>query len=59
MNRIFLVGNITGDIYFDTLLIKGSRRPFLRLILMSNHPRLVKGLRINLWDDQAAKCPRW
>jgi len=53
MNRIFLVGNITGDIYFDTLLIKGSRRPFLRLILMSNRPRLVKGLRINLWDDQA------
>jgi len=53
MNRIFLVGNITGDIYFDTLLIKGARRPFLRLILMSNRPRLVKGLRINLWDDQA------
>jgi single-stranded DNA-binding protein len=53
MNRIFLVGNITGDIYFDTLVIKGARRPFLRLILMANRPRLVKGLRINLWDDQA------
>lgn len=53
MNRIFLVGNITGDIYFDTLLIKGARRPFLRLILMANRPKLVKGLRINLWDDQA------
>jgi single-stranded DNA-binding protein len=53
MNRVFLVGNITGDIYFDHLLIKGKRRPFLRLILMSHRPRLVKGLRINLWDEKA------
>jgi single-stranded DNA-binding protein len=53
MNRVFLVGNITGDIYFDHFLIKEKRRPFLRLILMSNQPRLVKGLRINLWDEKA------
>jgi len=53
MNRIFLVGNITGDIYFDTLLIKGARRPFLRLILMASRPRQVRGLRVSLWDDQA------
>ena len=53
MNRIFLVGNITGDIYFDHLLIKETTRPFLRLILMANRPRLVKGLRINLWDEKA------
>jgi single-stranded DNA-binding protein len=53
MNRVFLVGNITGDIYHDTFLIKGARRPFLRLILMSNHPRIIKGLRINLWDEAA------
>jgi single-stranded DNA-binding protein len=53
MNRIFLVGNITGDIYYDRLRIKGTERPFLRLILMSSRPSFVGGMRIVLWDDKA------
>jgi hypothetical protein len=58
MNRVFLVGNITGDIYFDHLLIKGNRRPFLRLILMSSRPRLVKGLRISPTFN-AGRASQW
>ncbi len=53
MNRLFLVGNITGDIYYDRLLIKGSERPFLRIILMSSRPRVIGGMRVVLWDQQA------
>ena len=53
MNRIFLVGNITGDIYYDRLLIKGAERPFLRIILMASRPRFIGGLRIVLWDENA------
>lgn len=53
MNRVFLVGNITGDIYFDHLLIKGVERPFLRLILMASRPRVISGMRITLWDEKA------
>lgn len=49
MNRIFLTGNITSDIWFDVL----NGRPFLRLILMAGKPREVKGLRVILWDDKA------
>ncbi len=53
MNRVFLVGNISSDIYFEYLLIHEKRRPFLRLFLFSHHPREVKGLRVNLWDEMA------
>lgn len=53
MNRVFLVGNITSDIYYDHLLIRERNRPFLRLILMSHRPKIVKGLRVNLWDEKA------
>ena len=53
MNRLFLVGNITGDIYYDRLLIKGAERPFLRVILMSSRPRVIGGMRVVLWDEQA------
>lgn len=53
MNRVFLAGNITGDIYYDHLLIHQVERPFLRLILMSSRPRYVAGLRIVLWDEMA------
>ncbi len=53
MNRIFIVGNITGDIYYDQLLIKQEKRAFLRLILMSSRPRHVAGMRIVLWDEMA------
>jgi single-stranded DNA-binding protein len=53
MNRVFLIGNITGDIYYDRLLIKGVERSFLRLILMASRPRVVSGMRIVLWDEQA------
>lgn len=53
MNRVFVVGNITGDIYFDRFLIKGEKRSFLRLILMAERPRSVRGMRIVLWDEKA------
>ena len=51
MNRVFLVGNITGNIHYDIL----GGRPFLRLILMAGRPRVITGLRIILWDDKATK----
>ncbi|MBM3125281.1 MAG: single-stranded DNA-binding protein [Chloroflexi bacterium] len=53
MNRVFLVGNLTGDIYFDRLLIKGTERSFLRVILMASRPRVISGMRIVLWDEKA------
>ena len=53
MNCIFLVGNLTGDIYYDRLRIKQVERPFLRLILMSSRPRFVGGMRVVLWDEKA------
>jgi single-stranded DNA-binding protein len=53
MNRVFVVGNITGDIYFDRFLIRGEKRSFLRLILMAERPRSVRGMRIVLWDEKA------
>ena len=48
MNRVFLVGNITADIYFDRFLIQGKKRSFLRLILMAERPRTVRNLRVVL-----------
>ncbi|MGD0856367.1 MAG: single-stranded DNA-binding protein, partial [Dehalococcoidia bacterium] len=53
MNHVFLVGNISSDIYFDHLHIKETMRPFLRLFLFCHQPREVKGLRVNLWDEKA------
>ena len=53
MNRVFLVGNITADIYFDRFLIQGKKRSFLRLILMAERPRTVRNLRVVLWDEKA------
>jgi single-stranded DNA-binding protein len=53
MNRVFVVGNITSDIYFDRLLIKGEKRSYLRLVLMAERPRSVRGMRIVIWDKKA------
>ena len=56
MNRVFVVGNITGDIYFDRFLIKNEKRTFLRLILMAERPRPLRGMRgwrLVLWDQKA------
>jgi len=53
MNRVFLVGNISSNIYFDRLLINEKTRPFLRLFLFCHDPREVKGLRVNVWDEKA------
>jgi single-stranded DNA-binding protein len=53
MNRVFVVGNITGDIYYDRFLIKGEKRTFLRLILMAERPRPLRGMRVVLWDQKA------
>lgn len=53
MNRVFIVGNMTGNIHFNTVTRDGHTRPFLRILLMSDRPRLVKGLRVIMWDDMA------
>jgi len=53
MNRVFIVGNITGNIHFNTVNRTGRDRPFLRILLMSSRPRIVKGLRVIMWDDMA------
>lgn len=53
MNQVFLVGNITGDIYFDRFLINGNRHSFLRLVLIASRPRRLEGMRIILWDENA------
>jgi single-stranded DNA-binding protein len=53
MNRVFIVGNITGNIHFNTVNRDGRSRPFLRILLMSSRPRIVKGLRIIMWDEMA------
>jgi single-stranded DNA-binding protein len=53
MNRVFVVGNITGNIYFDRFLMKSERRSFLRLLLMASRPRPLRGLRVVLWDEKA------
>jgi single-stranded DNA-binding protein len=53
MNRVFVVGNITGDIYFDRFLIQNRKRSFLRLILMAERPRHLRGMRVVLWDEKA------
>ncbi len=53
MNQFFVVGNITGDIYYDTLLIKGNRVPYLRMVLMSDRPRVVRGLRLVVQGEMA------
>ncbi len=52
MNRVFVVGNITSDIYFDRFLMKGENRSYLRLILMAERPRSVGGMRIVIWDKK-------
>ena len=53
MNRVFIVGNITGDIYFDRFMIHKRQRPFLRVILIADRPRTVRGMRVVLWDEKA------
>jgi single-stranded DNA-binding protein len=56
-NYVFVLGDITGDIYFDYLRPKGQEPiPFLRLYLMSNgsrESRPIKGLRILVYGDDA------
>jgi single-stranded DNA-binding protein len=53
MNRVFVVGNITGNIYFDRFLMKSEKRSFLRVLLMAHRPRPLRGLRVVLWDEKA------
>jgi single-stranded DNA-binding protein len=53
VNRVFVVGNITSDIYFDRFLIQNEQRSYLRLILMAEKPRSVRGMRIVIWDKKA------
>jgi len=48
-NRVAVLGDITGDIYYDVLQISNQPVPFLRVYMMINATREakeVKGLRI-------------
>jgi len=48
-NRVAVLGDITGDIYYDVLQISNQSVPFLRVYMMINETREareVKGLRI-------------
>ena len=48
-NRVAVLGDITGDIYYDVLQISNQPVPFLRVYMMINETREaneVKGLRI-------------
>jgi len=53
MNRVFVVGNITGDIYYDRLLLHGQETPYLRLVLMTSRPRPLRGMRVVLQGEKA------
>lgn len=48
-NRVAVLGDITGDIYYDVLQISNQPVPFLRVCMMINETREakeVRGLRI-------------
>lgn len=48
-NRVAVLGDITGDIYYDVLQISNQPVPFLRVYMMINETREakeVRGLRI-------------
>lgn len=48
-NRVAVLGDITGDIYYDVLQISNQPIPFLRVYMMINETREakeVRGLRI-------------
>lgn len=56
-NYVFIIGDITGDIYFDYLQTKDTAGlPFLRMYLMNNGSREVfgvRGLRILVYGKDA------
>jgi single-stranded DNA-binding protein len=51
MNRVFIVGKITGNIFFDVL----GNRPVLKFLFMAGKPRPIRCLWIVLWDENAIK----
>ena len=53
MNRVFVVGNVTPDIYIDRFLMRGEKRSYLRFILMAERPRSIRGMRTVVWDKKA------
>lgn len=53
MNRVILLGNLSSDIYYDRLRIAGKERYLLRLLLYTDRPLRLRGLRVVLWDDLA------
>ena len=55
-NRVTVLGDITGDIYYDVLQLTNKPLPFLRVYMMINGTREskeVKGLRIVFYGIQA------
>ncbi len=55
-NRVAVLGDITGDIYYDVLQINHQAVPFLRVYMVINETREareVKGLRIVFYGTDA------
>jgi single-stranded DNA-binding protein len=55
-NHVFVVGNITSDMYYDTFQLDGKDVPFLRMHLMVNGTDgagPLSGLRIVVYDTLA------
>jgi len=55
-NHVFVIGDITGDIYFDIFELSQKSLPFLRLMLMvpgTEGYKTVKGLRVVAYSTLA------
>jgi hypothetical protein len=49
---MFVVGNITSDIYFDRFLMKGEKCSYFHLIHLAEKPRNVRGMSVIIWDKK-------
>ena len=55
-NHVFVVGNITSDMYYDTFQLDGKDVPFLRMHLMvdgADGVNSLSGLRVVIYDTLA------
>jgi single-stranded DNA-binding protein len=55
-NHVFVVGNITSDMYYDTFQLDGKNVPFLRMHLMvdgTDGASAVSGLRVVVYGTLA------
>ena len=55
-NHVFVMGDITGDIYYDNMLLDGKSVPYLRLYMMVNGTdgaSAISGLRVTVYGSLA------